>query len=356
MSKTPAFRTPIICVGGILAGGVGKTPIVRAIANRFGAPVVMRGYKRDRRQETGDRKACRGVWHTPESIVVGKNDPVESVGDEAKMLASDGLDVYVGNRRRNIEYINSVPESRITNHESRTIGLCPIVLDDGFQNPTIQKDISILVFDEKIGVGNGWCLPAGPLREPLRCGIKRADGVVIIGHKAQGIGHKPESKIESVTRIANRYQKPVFYAKNEVKIPPTQDFVSARNSAANKIYPAPQGGRKIALRLTPHVSRLFAFAGIGYPQKFFDDLRSNGADLVETVAFADHHTYSRAELEKLISRAANAHAELVTTEKDWVKIPVDLQKKIKFIPLETEIEDAFWKWLEQKIKISMETK
>ena len=295
-SKKPGFRTPVICVGGLLAGGVGKTPIVRAIAARLSVPVIMRGY---------GAKCNHGELDFTSAV----GEPVEEVGDEAKMLADSGAEVYVGNRASIIDWL-----SQIYSGLRSKIRPCAIVMDDGFQNPTLKKDISILVFDAKIGVGNGFCLPAGPMRELLGYGIKRADAIMVIG-----VYSDKNPNIERIIRIADLYKKPVFYAKN------------IQNTGKLK-------------------RRLFAFAGIGYPEKFFAGLRENGHILAGTASYPDHHFYSRAELESMIKSAADARAELVATEKDWVKIPVDLQKKIKFAPLETDIEPEFWKWIDAQLK------
>ena len=135
-------RRKIICVGNILAGGVGKTPIVKQIAQYFDAPVVMRGYKKDK--------------------------SVSAIGDEATMLARAGLAVHVGDRKSNIILLNN---------QNDEIG--PIVMDDGLQNPTIKKDVSLIVFDEGVGCGNGFMLPAGPLRVP-KGAAKKADAIIVI--------------------------------------------------------------------------------------------------------------------------------------------------------------------------------
>ena len=161
-------RRPVICFGNILAGGVGKTPIVRNVAKWFDAPVVMRGYKKSK--ETG----C--------------------IGDEAKMLSNDGILVHVGDRKSNLILLNK--------QKSKT----PIIMDDGFQNPGIKKDISVLVFDEGIGFGNGFMLPAGPLREPVS-EISRADAIIVIKNKTVS----PDFALP--TNI------PVFYARNQVICP-----------------------------------------------------------------------------------------------------------------------------------------
>ncbi|MDR0726958.1 MAG: tetraacyldisaccharide 4'-kinase [Rickettsiales bacterium] len=258
-------KRPVICIGNIFAGGVGKTPIVMEIAERLDAPVVMRGYKRDKKS----------------------ND----IGDEAKMMKKAGIKVYVGDREKNVQALNNQKDKS------------PIVMDDGFQNPTIKKDISILVFDEGLGFGNGFVLPAGPLREP-KFAIKRADAVIII----KGKKRNPKFKIP--------FNVPVFYAANETVMPKAK-------------------------------GRAIAFAGIGYPQKFFDAI---GPIAVETKAFPDHHKYTKSDLNQLFLLARKEQADLVTTEKDWVRLPADAQKKIKIAKLEIFIEPVFWTWLRNKLK------
>ncbi len=258
---------PIICVGNILAGGVGKTPIVRAIATYMDSPVVMRGYK--------------------------AGDETDGAGDEALMMARDGIQVHTGNRRANI---------RMLNNASDDTG--PIIMDDGFQNPGIRKDISILVFDASLGCGNGFLLPAGPLREGRRA-ISRADAVIII----QG-ARRRQKKIKIPDGV------PVFYAKNQT------------------ISPYGEG------------TRLVAFAGIGYPKKFFDALHG----VVARRGFADHWQYTADDIEKLRVLARRKKAKLITTEKDWVRLPVEIRDEIKYAKLVTVIDNTFYDWLKEKLK------
>ncbi|MDR1361140.1 MAG: tetraacyldisaccharide 4'-kinase [Rickettsiales bacterium] len=284
-------RVPVICIGNIFAGGVGKTPIVREVAKRFCAPVVMRGY---------------GAKRQSREYRVESRDNVEFIGDEARMLSNVGLKVFTGNRKKNIESINNSLLSTLYS----AIAPRAIVMDDGFQNPTIKKDISVLVFDEKLGLGNGFVLPAGPLREPVSA-MRRADAVVII----KGKGQKAKGKIE---RIAKKYNKPVFYAKNETKLPS-------------------------ALCLLPFV----AFAGIGYPRKFFDALPQK--NLARAIPFPDHYQYNSADLDLLFEIAKSENARLLTTEKDWVRLPPAAQKKIAVAKLETVIDQKFFNWLEGKL-------
>ena len=258
-------RRKIICVGGMFAGGVGKTPIVRIIANFLDAPVVMRGYKR--------------TAHT------------NNIGDEAAMLMSDGIAVHVGHRKSNIMLLD-----RQKNDNG------PIVMDDGLQNPSITKNISILVFDAGMGFGNGFMIPAGPLREP-KSHIKNADAIIVIKSK------KPRKNFELPCGI------PIFYAENRT------------------VSPYSRG------------ERLFAFAGIGYPKKFFNSL----SGVVARRSFGDHYQYTDDDIAYLIERARRKKAKLVTTEKDWVRLPVDVRDEIKFARLETKIEDNFFVWLKGKL-------
>lgn len=257
-------RRPIVCVGNLFAGGVGKTPLVREIAMVLDAPVVMRGYKKS--AKTGN------------------------VGDEAAMLSRGGLQVHTGDRKSNIILLNKQAVDG------------PIVMDDGFQNPTIKKDVSILVFDEKMGFGNGFTLPAGPLREGRRA-IARADAAIVIKSS------KPNPRFSLPDGL------PVFYAENKTVCPYDED------------------------------TRLVAFAGIGYPKKFFSAL----CNVVATKSFPDHYQYTDADIEKLLRLAQRKKAKLVTTEKDWVRLPKYAQDKIKYARLDTYLDKTFFSWLKEKI-------
>lgn len=259
-------RRPVICIGNILAGGVGKTPIVRAVAQYFNAPVVMRGYK--------------------------AASSASGIADEALMLSRGGIAVHTGDRRSNIMLLD------------RQSSRGPIIMDDGFQNPTIAKTLSILVFDSTLGMGNGLLLPAGPLREGSRA-ISRADAIIII----ESSGKRKKFSIPAGTTV--------FHAQNKTVNP----------------YGATE--------------KIIAFAGIGYPQKFFAALNGN---IVARRRFPDHYQYTDADLEKLFKLADRHNAKLITTEKDWVRLPEYARDRIKFAPLETHIDDAFFNWLGEKLK------
>ncbi|MDR0967316.1 MAG: tetraacyldisaccharide 4'-kinase [Rickettsiales bacterium] len=251
-------KTPVICVGGLLAGGVGKTPIVLQIAKKLKSPVIMRGY-------------------------MG--------GDEAKMLSEKGVKVFTGNRKNNINFIN------------KNIKAHTIIMDDGFSNPTIKKDISVLVFDGKIFNGNGFLLPAGPMREPL-CAILRSDAIIIIG------------KNNKIKEKLKKYKKPIFFAENK------------------NIFP-----KKLK-------KNIIAFAGIGYPSKFFNNLNIKP---IKTISFPDHYQYKEQDIKNLLNLAKKNNADLITTEKDFVRLPNYAQKKIKVVKLETIIEEKFWKFIKEKL-------
>lgn len=258
-------RRPVICFGNILSGGVGKTPVVRNMANFFDAPVVMRGYK--------------------------KTEHTDNVGDEAKMLMNDGILVHVGDRKSNLVLLNK--------QKSNT----PIIMDDGFQNSSIKKDISVLVFDESLGFGNGFLLPAGPLREKPTA-IERADAIIVIKRK----------------KIAKKFylptNKPIFYATNTEICP-----YSAK---------------------TPVV----VFAGIGYPEKFFENVPCK---IVARRVFPDHYQYADQDVKDLMNLATENKARLLTTEKDWVRLPDWVQQEIMFSKLDTQIEDGFYEWLKERL-------
>ncbi|MDR1697120.1 MAG: tetraacyldisaccharide 4'-kinase [Rickettsiales bacterium] len=269
----------IICVGGLLAGGVGKTPAVYSIAKYLPkSAIVMRGYR--------GKKSGR----------VAAADTASDVGDEAKMQFSAGLPVFVG-ADRNVSIANAAGA-----------GFANIIMDDGFQNPTVRRDLSIVVFNGDIGVGNGFVLPAGPLRETLRAGLRRANAVLIMGDDKTGL-------VKKIRAAAP--QLPVFYAALKEKIP----------AIKNK--------------------NIIVFSGIGYPEKFFARIRGEYKNKsITATAFADHHQYTNADIENLLAAANAADAALITTEKDWVRLPAGARKKIAVAKLETTIEPKFWRWLD----------
>lgn len=259
-------RRKIICVGNILAGGVGKTPVVRQIAEFLDAPVVMRGYKQT--------KYTNGI------------------GDEALMLARHGINVHTGDRRSNVILLDK--------QKSKT----PIVMDDGFQNPSIKKDISVVVIDANFGFGNRFLLPAGPMREGVGA-LKRADAIIIM--------KSGEKKIDDKIKIPENI--PVFYAENTT-VSPYKENVA-----------------------------LVAFSGIGYPEKFFNKLKN----VVYKKSFPDHYQYTDKDIQNLMDLAKKHKAKLITTEKDWVRLPENIRDEIKYANLDTKIDAKFFDWLKERL-------
>ncbi|HTC19124.1 MAG TPA: tetraacyldisaccharide 4'-kinase [Stellaceae bacterium] len=173
-------------------------------------------------------------------------------------------------------------------------GAQAILMDDGLQNPSLAKDWSLLVLDGGYGLGNGRVLPAGPLREQAARGLARADAVVIMGEDETGLAGLCAGKTVLSARLA-----PVDPAK-------------FRDRA------------------------VVAFAGIGRPEKFFRSAEEAGARLVIRRAFADHHRYHASELHQLMLLARGTKAALLTTEKDWVRLPLAWRAQVDFLPVEVE--------------------
>ena len=173
-------------------------------------------------------------------------------------------------------------------------GARAILMDDGLQNPSLAKDWSLLVLDGGYGLGNGRVLPAGPLREQASRGLARADAVVVMGEDKSGLAGSCAGK-------------PVLHAR------------------LAPVDPAKFRGRAVV-----------AFAGIGHPEKFFRSAEEAGARLLIRRAFADHHPYRASELNQLKLQARGAKAALLTTEKDWVRLPLAWRALVDFLPVEVE--------------------
>ena len=253
---------PVICVGNFVAGGAGKTPTAIAIAEVLAAQghqpaFLTRGYG-----SSGAGSAHR---------VDPATDSAAVVGDEPLLLARVAPTIVAADRLEGAR-------------TCRQLGANVIVMDDGLQNPTLRKDLRIAVVDGAVGIGNGLCVPAGPLRAPLRRQWAHADALVVIGDGAQGemIAHEAEGLGKAVLR--------------------------------GRLVPAPGIAAGLAGR------DVLAFAAIGRPEKFFDTLRTLGACVVEYESFGDHHPFTSRELAGLKSRAERLGASLVTTEKDAARM------------------------------------
>ncbi len=265
-------NVPVICIGNLTAGGTGKTPVAAAMVTLlrqcgYNPAFVSRGYGGN----------LSGV------IVDREKHTARQVGDEPLLLARQAPVSINPDRYR--AAVRAVAE-----------GADVIIMDDGFQNPGLYKDISLVVFDGEFGIGNGYPVPAGPLREELDNGLKRASAAVIIGNDR----HHLSAKLQGL---------PIFYARMTAELPPLSG------------------------------SRVIAFAGIGRPEKFYASLRENGIEPAETIDFPDHHNYSETELQDLIDRAWLTDAELITTAKDFVKIPSAMQHHFKVLEIKIAWDD-----------------
>lgn len=253
---------PVICVGNLTVGGAGKTPAALAVGRLLLAAherpfFLSRGY--------GGRLAG--------PVLVNRSvHRAADVGDEPLLLARLAPTIVARNR---------VAGAQLARFE----GASAIVMDDGFQNPALHKDLAILVIDGRRGIGNGRVLPAGPLRAPLASQMARAHALMIVGPTADSAA--------AVAELGRKRGLPLFHARLE----PDRQTLAAL------------AGR-----------RILAFAGIADPDKFFATLAEAGLTVVERHSFADHHRFTAADAQMLTAQAQSENLMLVTTEKDQARM------------------------------------
>ncbi|MEA1650056.1 tetraacyldisaccharide 4'-kinase [Nitrospirillum sp. BR 11164] len=271
---------PVICVGNLVAGGAGKTPVAQAVMRALRARGVQAHYL---------SRGYGGRLTGPLRV-----DPAEhcaaDVGDEPLLLSRTAPAWISADRLAGAR-------------AARDGGAQALVMDDGFQNPALAKDLSLLVVDGGAGFGNGHVIPAGPLREPLADGLARARAVVIVGADRTG----------AAVQVAG--------------LAPTLPILTAR-LVPDAAVAAGLAGRPV-----------LAFAGIGRPGKFFDTCRELGLTMTEALPFPDHHPYAEAEIARLVDRASALGAVPLTTEKDWVRLPAAYQTAIKALPVVLAFDD-----------------
>ena len=271
--KSPKkFQIPIICVGNIYLGGTGKTPLAMEIY-----------------------KITKILGKNP-AFVKKKYDYLE---DEINMLKKSG-EVFVNKKRmKAIELLIK---------EKNDLA----ILDDGFQDFTIEKKFSILCFNQKQWIGNGLIIPSGPLREKFSA-LNRAQCVVINGKKDTEIEEK-------IYKVNSKIQ--IYYSNFKL--------ININKFKDKKIV---------------------AFAGIGNPSNFFDLLKDNNLNVLNKISFPDHYQFSKSDLDKLILESNNQNAILVTTEKDYCRINESYKNNIECAEVKLEInnKDKFIELLKKNI-------
>lgn len=272
---------PVICVGNFTAGGTGKTPLTLLLAEYartigLRPAILTRGYG--------------GTLRGPH-LVNPETDSALKTGDEALLLARAAPTLVSRDRPLGARWFEAM---------SDTPSL--IIMDDGLQNPSIAKMLRIAVVDARRGIGNGLVIPAGPLRAPLRTQLEISDLIII------NAGPTNASEINADTTHAEPSANgprnlAAFFRAEGFRRPILHGGIVPRSNLA-------------ALRGKP----VLAFAGIGHPERFFDTLRLGGIEIAEAVTYKDHHFFDAGDAEYLLQRADALGAQLVTTEKDHVRL------------------------------------
>lgn len=278
-------KKPVICIGNLTVGGTGKTPIALKIGKIL--------------QELKIDFAYLGHGYGSENqdlIIVDKNSQSSKVGDEALLLSEISQTFVAKNRVFAAQQIAKLPKKKL------------IIMDDGLQNPSLIKDFSILIIDGNYGFGNEFILPAGPLRQRIKAGLKNIDLIFIIG----------EDKLNLAKKLPNK------------KIISAQ--IKVINTAKKNAKP------------------VIAFCGIGRPDKFFASLKKANYKVIQEISFADHYFYQEKDIDILLDLARKSKANLITTKKDWIKFSKENQKKIEYLDIEIELQNEDEKYLKNKLK------
>lgn len=270
---------PVVCVGNLVAGGAGKTPVALAVADllrshKHTVHFLSRGYG--------------GSMDGPVAVDPSQHTALD-VGDEPLLLAQTAR-TWVG-------------RDRIATAEAAVeAGADVLVMDDGFQNPSLFKDLSLIVIDGGYGFGNRLVMPAGPLRETIADGLDRADAIVLM---------EPDDVDVTKTIRAHNGDIPIFGAR---------------------LVPA-AGAEKYAGK------KVVAFAGIGRPVKFFQTVENLGCSIVHQIEFADHHPFSDEDIIPLVDAAHDLDAILLTTAKDYQRLPAEAKPMVQTVDVYLEWRD-----------------
>jgi len=278
---------PVICIGNINAGGTGKTPAVIALAEHL---------KERGRRVVALSRGYGGTVAVP-TLVDPKTHGAAEVGDEPLLISAFCPVVVVRKRVAGLALaLAQKPDV--------------ILMDDGFQDPSVRKDFSIVVVDAHLGFGNGFCVPAGPLREPLAKGLARADLCLSIGEAAAQRRFAALGPDHAHLRVEGEI-KPLLTGMPWLGLP------------------------------------VFAFAGIAHPEKFFTTLRDLGANILGCEALSDHEPLSLPLMKRLAAKARALNAQMVCTEKDAARLPAQYQRDVLALPVRLELKD--WSKIDEKL-------
>jgi len=270
--KFPKLDVPVICIGNLSAGGTGKTPISISICKIL--------------QENGFNPCfiTRGYGGKAKDLYIKKDEEIDPVlaGDEP-LLLSKIADVSINADRYK------------AGTKAIQTGADILVLDDGFQNPSLFKDKSFIVIDGKYGFGNQMPIPSGPLREKIADGLQRADAIIVVG----------EDK-KDLNKLAEKYNLEFFNGF----VTPVKPKTSNKN--------------------------IIAFAGIGHPEKLYKSLEELGYNIKHKFDFPDHHYYNDDEIEKIINLSKNENLDIFTTTKDFTKIDAKHKSLLNILDIEIE--------------------
>ena len=287
------FKAPIICIGNAIAGGAGKTPLIQEICKE---------YKKFNLAIHVIYKAYK-IKLNKDVLKVNPSSKAEESGDEA-ILTSNLATTWVCKKR---EYgINAAISD----------GATIVLLDDGLQYNSIKKDVNILVANEKQGNGNNKIIPAGPLREPFSKSLKKSDCIFFYGTR----------------KLYNE-----IYSNNKKKV-----FFGEVQLANKRILKMLKG------------ENVIAFAGIAHPSNFFNYLKKYNINIIKELYFPDHYIYNKKDLLKIFKLSTNLSAKILTTSKDYVKIPYELRKNIIEIDINIKFnKKMFFNYLNKKIGINV---